>query len=478
MKTYKQISDDIKSMLVADISGTQLDLLVGILSTYAYNVQSNAVSQLLENNLDTAININSIIAKAMELGVSVPRVTNVEVEFQAKSTAASYILHLGDEVLSISKYKFLFLGYYNNLNEYIENQCNLSSSDPILIRCLVTDGVTEITSTQTFGVIYPNSVTNVSDKIFVYKDDTSMNVYNSYGEYLRDSGENKVVSITGPDYCIKVIDYNDGDSSEYRVILPNGMNSISELVPLIKNKAVSRNVTVSKYRDGSDTELNIKITKFGADVLDKDSLVRYVELNLKLTQLIKSNTDIIAFFENYLFTLYGVRYTVSYHLGSDFNIYVNDINFPLINVNNLIDLFYVNVENIYINPGVRLTANISIRLNNIVDQEVSDLITSYVNEYQGKFNTLIDEFDLITKINSINPLINLTQFEVRYSALIRYNGNWVEIQLSSNELEYQADVPGLFFGNQGGTIIIPIPGVVYKLYTAYDKFLNVNLIWL
>lgn len=412
MKSYKEITEDIRSVLSSEITGMQLDILVNTLSMYAYDIQSIAVSQLLENNLDTAVNINSIIAKGAQLGVSAPRVTNPEVEFEVKSTGSSHDIHPGDEVISIGKFKFIYLGYYKEIG-FSESQVTINSNTPTLIRCTVTDKVTEINVSQIPGEIYDYSISNVSSKIFAYKDGQLMNVHESYSEFLTDSNENKITAVTYPDYGVKLYDANEGDKSNYRIILPNGIDSLNEIIGVINTKASSKYVTSSQYRSGG-TQQNIRIVKLGSQVLDKDSLVQYIERNLKLTQLIKSNSDIIEFFSNYLFYRYGIRYNISFVLGPDLKIYVNDQFFNKLNLDELKSRFYIGLNSITISGGTEVEAIVSIKLNNQVDNEVSERILGYVNEYDGKFNILIDEFDLISKINSINPLIQLTEFNVSY----------------------------------------------------------------
>lgn len=481
MKTYKEITEDIKSVISSEVSGTQLDILVGILSMYAYDIQNHAVSQLLENNLDTAININSIIAKAAQNGVSVPRITCPEVEFEVKSIRNTFELQPGDEVISINKFKFLFLGYYDSNGEYQDmSVCRINSSRVTIVRCLVTDSVSRLDINQIPGVIYDYSVTNVASKIFVYKGNSEeelllMNQYNKYSDFLTDTGVNKVNVVTYPDYSVKIIDENEGDKSYYKVILPGGVDSVTEIIPLIKGKFSSKDVTIGQYRNGTTNDQNIKIINLGEGKLSRDKLVEYVELNLKLTQLIKSNTDINAFFSDYLYNLSNNRYNISYILGSELNIYVDDIYFNerLYNIDkeDLLDRFYINLTSININPGIEIIATISIELNNLVDDDFRDTISSYVGEYDGKFNIDIDEFDLITKINSVNNLIHLTNFSISYKAIIPYNNGIYEVKLSKELSDGVIDIPDLHFTE------IPDTNNTYLYYSGKDKFLTTEISW-
>jgi len=473
MKTYKEISNDIRGVLSSEITGTQLDLMVGMLSMYAYNIQANAVSQLLENNLDTAINTNSIIAKAAQYGVSVPRVTNPEVEFQVKSTGSSHTLYPGDEVISIGKFKFLYIGYYDQNNKFSETQCTIYPNVDTLIKCMVTDKVTNIEVTQIPGVIYDESISHVASKIFAYKDGQLMSLYDSYSDYLTDSGLNKLMAVTYPDYGVKLRDLNDGDQSQYRVILPNELTSISELIQVINTKASSKYVTVSEYRRGSGTEYNIKLVNLGSEILDRESTVQYVEANLKLTQLIKSNSDISAFFSSYLFKLTGIRYNISFKLGQELKVYVDDMYFTVLNLDDLIPRFYIGLNAINVYPGVELDAKVRIKLNNLVDSDLDSTISGYVNAYDGKFNTLLDEYDLIYKINSINPLIHITEFEIQYKAVVKYGNSYYTVNLKSKD--YDEDVENLDFDTAG---IEPDINKTYRLYTGKDKYLKTSVEWI
>ena len=476
MKSYKEIYNDIKSTLSDEITGTALDSLISILSMYVYNIQANAVSQLLEGNIDTATSINSIISKGAQYGVSLPRVTNPEVEFYVKSVGSSHTIYPGDEVISIGKFKFLFIGYYGLNNEFFNTHCDINPSDGTLIRCLVAENVKIFEVRQPSGVIYDTSVSNVSQKIFAYKDGNLMRIYDKYREFLADSDSNKLISVTYPDYGVKLTDVNPSEDSIYKVILPGALNSITELLGVIKGKSSSKYVTVSATR-GDTNEQNIKIVNLGSDVLSKDDSIIYVENNLKMTQMIKSNSDINAFFTEYLYSKYPIygRLNISYILGSDLNIYVSDNNFSGDSTeDDLLDIFYVGLNSIRINPGVKLIANIRLNLNNPVDESLEETISGYIHEYDGVFNKLIDEYDLVSKINSINTLIRITEFEVSYSAEIKYLDTVSTINLSKDE--FDLDVPDLEFPDSLGNG--PDQTKVYKLYIGKDKYLETNLEWI
>lgn len=473
MKSYKEIVTDIKSVLDQRVTGLQLDILVNTLAMYAYDIQSNAISQLLENNLDTAININSIIAKGAQYGVSAPRTTNPEVEFEVKSTGSTHTLYPGDEVISIGKFKFIYLGYVKD-GSLLEGQVTINSNNSILVRCTVTDKVSEININQIPGQIYDYTIQNVGSKIFAYKDGNLLNVHESYSSYLSDHNTNKITSVTYPDYGVKLFDANEGDQSEYRIILPHGIDSLSELIGVIDTKASSKNVTASKTRSGSDSQ-NIKIVNLGSQSLSREDLVSYVERNLKLTQLIKSNSDLIEFFNSYLFSITGIRYNISFTLGSELVVYVNDQYFTKMNLNELIPRFYIGLESITVQGGTEFKAEVTIKLNNQVNDGVSSTISGYINEYNGKFNALIDEFDLVSKINSINPLISITEFSVKYKLPIQLeSGRLIEFIFSRDN--YTDEFPSL---TESSPLEPNLPSEtkVYKAEPSKDKYLKTNIIW-
>lgn len=458
MKSYEEITQDIKSVLSKEVSGMQLDVLVNSLSTYVYNMQAVTVSQLLEGNMSTAINTNSIISKAVQFGVSVPRPVNPEVEFEVKSIDATHKLNLGDEVVSLAKFKFLYLGYYNSEGEYIESQCDINSGSVTLIRCTVTEEVRKFTKEVNDYVIYDADIKDIASRVFIYRDGAYLNQRDLWKDTL---GNSDILVTTMPDYGVRmsINKFNKSYTGTYNIILPKYTSNLSELIQLIKSKAASSIVTISAFRSSTSTQ-NMVISNLGSEKLSREEMIRYVEYNLNRTQLIKSNTDLISQIQSDLFSRFRVRYEISIDLHR-MTVYVNDPYFR--DTSTQLPINVLGVDKIYVSPGELMSANISIKLNNNISEELMEKISKLVKVYDNKFNVLIDEMDLISKINSINPLIHLTEFKVEYHATENIGGTHYEVNFSSkSDLEL---------------VGVPDPSKVYKPVKSKKTYLNTNIIW-